>query len=839
VTSLVVALRFAGREARPAPELATLVRAAMDRAAVGGARLLGVTADGATFGFDEDALEEAIDLALAFVAEDDGALFKVGIGRGEIAPVADDQGAFQRLSVGAGMARAAGMARVGRPGEVVIDLSVPQAAAGALLSVGRRVASDGARRFRGIVLDLQEPFRRSGGESVARIRAPRVVGRESAFEALNSVGPGGLAVVRGAPGTGGSRFLDELAARNAHTVIIAPSGCSAEPLGALRLALSGDPPKLGATGVELLHLLETGSGISVDGAGDLLFEWLSVPAESSERPLILVDDASQIDSATLEAIGFAASAAGAPFAVVARLDAGEPIPAPLASLVVEAELSLRPLLPHEATAALEDACGGTPCVSAEVVRRWSRRGGGVPLAIVESLRHGLAVGELALRDDVVVPRGKASGRGRTLSPHAWVTRRLAALAADRPNDMTLATLVALAGPGLLRGYVDEAATDLGLPKGEALAQSIDRLTREGVILVRDTRLSPSSRTMRDATIMRCDEALRRRLHAVISGAIARNGHGLELAEGAHHAALSGDHLGAASLAVRAAERATRAGLGTWADRLAAFAKSEGVDGPMLTTPSPSPVGARSRSPHPQSVEELDESALESLPESEPASTMRTPPPPMPAQTLPEQGRPETEVPPVAITMVNRPERTTLGVGNLTTGQIAALPSHFLLQSALEKSAVDELVEVRIDSKIPFEPPAAFNSEEESLRIAADSARQALFARDFTALDTALARLEAEGGSVPAIARVRGVAALARGNVAEGLRLIRRSRHGARSASEAARGALAAAVAYGVAGRREEALLEALEALASERLRGNGTPTPGDQAVRKLIERLLE
>jgi hypothetical protein len=822
VTSLVVALRWAAREVRPAPELAALVRAAIDRAAVGGARLLGVAADGASFGFDEDALEEAIDLALALVAEGDAALFKVGIGRGDLAPIADE-GPLRHLSVGNGMARAAAMARVGRPGEVVVDLSVPQAATGALLSIGRRVASDGTRRFRGIVLDVVEPFRRGGGESISRIRAPRVVGRESAFEALGNVGPGGLALVRGSPGSGGSRFLDEVAARTARAVIIAPSGCGAEPLGALRLALSGDPPSLGAGGTELLRALMAGAGISVDGASDLLFEWLSSSAPGNERPLILVDDAGQIDTATLEAVGFAAGAAGAPFAVVARLDAGEPIPTPLASLVVEAELSLRPLLPHEATAALEDACGGSASASPEVVRRWVRRGGGVPLAIVESLRHGLAVGELAIRDDVVVPRAKTSGRGRTLSPHAWVTRRLAALAADRPADAMLVTLVAVAGAGLARAFVDDAAEDLGLPKGEALTQAINRLAGERLIVLHGNRLSPSSRTLRDAAIMRCDEVQLRRLHGALYGAIARGGQGLELAEGAQHAALSGDHMGAAALAVRAADRAKRAGLGTWADHLHAFAKAEGVDAPTPTTPSPPPVAV-------EEAEELDESVLESIfPESEPVSTMRTPPPPMaPVATMAQP----------TITVLDHPAlgRATLGVGNLTTVQIAALPSPIVPPSTVAQAqlSADDTAEVHVD----MGEPASSTSEEEALRLTADSARRALLSRDFPALDTALSRLEAEGGSVPAIARVRGVAALARGNVAEGVRLIRRSRHGARTASEAARGALASAVAYGVAGRRDEALLEALEALASERLRGNGTPTAGDLAVRRLIERLL-
>jgi hypothetical protein len=100
------------------------------------------------------------------------------------------------------------------------------------------VASDASKkRIRGLVLDVREPWRRDGGEAVERLREPRLVAREAALEAIKAVQPGGIAIVRAAPGFGGTRFLDEIVARTARALLVAPVGCSVEPLGALRVAV--------------------------------------------------------------------------------------------------------------------------------------------------------------------------------------------------------------------------------------------------------------------------------------------------------------------------------------------------------------------------------------------------------------------------------------------------------------------------------------------------------------------------------------------------------------------------------------------------------------------------
>jgi hypothetical protein len=621
--------------------------------------------------------------------------------------------------------------------------------------------------------------------------------------------------------------------------------------------------------------------------------------------------------------------------------------------VVEADVSIKALQPHEAAAMLEDACGGDGALTPEVKKRWTRRGGAVPLAVMESLRHGLMVGELALRNGVVTPRSKTAGRGRTLSPHAWVTRRFAALALDRAEDATLTCVVAIAGAQLPRKRLAAVASDLGLPTGDALDKTLARLCREGVLVCDGDRVSTSSRTLRDAALERTDEAMRRRLHGALAAAFAQTARGLDLAEGAHHAALAGDHLGAASLATRAADRATKCGLGEWAVALTNFAHAEGAPGPLATTPSP-PPGVGSRAPRmakvptiaPVDLEPFDDdhgatmTAPKLTPEPEPEPVPAPEPiakPVVPAPARPPAPPAKPALSPRITTSKHKPVDTTL-----TTGQIAALPSpsfaKMLVAKEIAKEAAKETSRTAaavvaspqpvfapapraapprppppraapkredtaatikdapilarpiaaqppevsdadattefvgrpipiLDDPPPLAPdelagldaasegellvvpsltslPAPPLPADETVATLAADVRRALASRDLPSLDASLSQLEAAGGSPCAIARLRGLSAVARGDLGGGFRLLRRARADAKSEREIARGSLAYAIALGAAGRPEDALLEALSALARERklqprpsARGEGSA--GDLACRKLIARLLE
>ncbi|MBI2391624.1 MAG: ATP-binding protein [Deltaproteobacteria bacterium] len=890
MTSIVVSVREGGA-IEDAEALAAEVRAVMERASVAGARLVGIGPEGASFGFDDGATEEAIDLAVMLVDHggEGASRWRVGVGVGDLAAVRDED-AFERLSVGPGAARAAALARIAAPGEVLVDLTLPAAAAGSLLATGRRVASldDQGKRLRAIVLDVHEPWRRAGEATLDRLREPRVVGRESSIAMIESVEPGGLAIVRAGRGVGGTRLLEEIAARAARALLVEPALCGVEPLGALRLSFGrARRPEGAARETELLDQLELGRGLDIGSASDLIRAFIGAVSGSAldERGWVLVDDASLVDRATLDAIGHAASVPGAPFAVVVRLDPGDVVPPPLAQLVVEADVSLKPLQPHEATAVLEDACGGKERVSVEVVRRWGRRGAGFPLAILESLRHGLSVGDLAIRNgrdgSAIVARSKASGRGRVLSAHAWIVRRLAVLEADRPHDALLASIVAIGGWGVRPSVIAEAASDLGVPDGPGLQDALDRLVREAVLVQRGALFSPSSSTLRDAAVDRLDDRTRRRVHAALAGAIARDSLGLELAEGAHHAALAGDQLGAAALAIRAADRARRAGLDEFASSFEAFGRAQSGDVvPMATTPSPPPRPSRA-SPRPpvlepsssggaeesagasaqgssdeaaestEDVVSLSPSELEELEiieelreeppvlasdlaEHEPVpTTVRTPPP-----VADEPAPPAPEPPPaIALPVIARPSSAST---RLTTGQIEALPSPYVPPTDLFAAAREAAPDVESLPRLPRAEAAhpAEPAHPEAIDELAGAARRALAANDLVGFEAALSALEVVGGKSSASVRLRAVLALARKRVAEGIALAREAHALAQTDGQRARSMLTLAIALGVAGDRTAALVEAVAALATERGREGRRPA-GIRACRRLVERIAD
>ncbi|MBL8721614.1 MAG: hypothetical protein JNL79_36850 [Myxococcales bacterium] len=842
--------------------LAQEIRATLERASVSGARLVGVAADGASFGFDDDALEDAIDLAVSFVSAGHAPL-RVGIGRGDLAPVREPS-SFEAFAVGSAAARATALARVGGDGEVLVDLEIPEARSGGLLSLGKRVASlhdlAGAHvgsRFRAIVLDHREPFRREGGASVERIQTPRVIGREASLAMVDAVMPGGLAVVRAMPGIGGTRFLEELQSRASRALFVEPVGCSVEPLGALRVALARNEHRRERTSTvdDALAALLSGQGVDVPAASDLLNAWLEVAGHDAhdERSWVLVDDASLVDRATLEAIGHAASVPDTRIAVVVRVDEGDVLPPALAQLVVEAEVTLRPLAPHEGAAVVEEACG--PGVAPEVVRRWTRRGGGIPLAILESLRHGLALGDLAVRTGdggrtVIVPRSKTSGRGRTLGPRGWIARRATALGVDRPEDRLLLSLSCLAGSNVERVRLEQAASEHLDVSPPAVDASIARLVREALLVEHAGTLSPSSRTLRDTVLESLDEGTRKALHAAYAAVVARTSHGLDLAEGAHHAALAGDHLGAAALAGRAAERCRRVGLTEWATSLLAFARAEGGDvAPFPTTPSPAPrpsmpspapeVAPPSITPEPPTVAQLDRDGPVSrtLPDLSPRSRTI----PEPSRAEPSRAEPSRAEPSRAEASRPAPRssaeaRMTLGVTHLSTGQIAALPAPppVLIPEIVMPVIVEELESDVLEE----EPPSTLGDDEaasvrDGLRQLGDAARKALATADLQGLDAALSAIEVVGGSRNALTRLRGLSAVARGKVDEGLSLLRRARAQATTDAELARDALAHAVALDVAGLRDDAILEAMTALAIERKSGGP-----DQPARRVLARLV-
>jgi len=115
------------------------------------------------------------------------------------------------------------------------------------------------------------------------------------------------------------------------------------------------------------------------------------------------------------------------------------------------------------------------------------------------------------------------------------------------------------------------------------------------------------------------------------------------------------------------------------------------------------------------------------------------------------------------------------------------------------------------------------------------ARRALLSRDWDALDKAASDLE-ESLPESTRLRLRSISALGRGDTVASIGFALRARAAARDDRSLARASLACAVALEAAGAREDALLEAFEALSRARAIEPGGI--GDRACLHVIDRLL-
>lgn len=116
----------------------------------------------------------------------------------------------------------------------------------------------------------------------------------------------------------------------------------------------------------------------------------------------------------------------------------------------------------------------------------------------------------------------------------------------------------------------------------------------------------------------------------------------------------------------------------------------------------------------------------------------------------------------------------------------------------------------------------------------DIAREALVRGDTQSLDFALRQLKLTGEHPDLAARLAGVLALTRGAKDEGLRILRRAVEQEEREDRRARALLAYSVGLAAAGRNEEALLAALEALAVTRAHDDRS---GENACARFLAQL--
>ena len=166
-TSIVVAFRMPFSATFAEASYLTRARQLCARAEGMGARLIAWSATLIAVAWDLDGVHEAIEVASKVGAEHLAAEepWASGIAQGDLEPLSSD-GDRLHLAWGEPLLVAASLARIARPGEVLIDGDVAAARSGGLSFTGSRSASDGGRRVRGWQLDLERPWRTSPSDVI-------------------------------------------------------------------------------------------------------------------------------------------------------------------------------------------------------------------------------------------------------------------------------------------------------------------------------------------------------------------------------------------------------------------------------------------------------------------------------------------------------------------------------------------------------------------------------------------------------------------------------------------------------------------------------------------------
>jgi len=548
-----------------------------------GGRLCAFGSRSVAFDFGLDELKEAIGLArganqdAAGEPQDHPAVspWRVGIAEGKMDPLAVT-GTLARLGWGPPLVTAIALARIARPGELLIDPEVRGVVAGDVSTSGLRVSKD-ARGVRGLVVDARQPLAREPEERIIPgLVQPAFVGLHSALgELLSTHAPLGL--IRGDPGYGGTRLLTEIetALSPARSLYLCTAG--AEPLGALRrafarsIALSGPvpPQSLSRTLGSGLDRLLSGDGVDVRLGAELVVRWVTLldPKHdgSPANGAVLVDHATDVDDPSLDVVASAAKLAPGTFRLVVRIDASFAPPSPLQPLETGPVINLGPLPKACAEELAASAARGR--ISSNEAKRWARRGGYLPLGIVEALAEGLEGGGLA-------------GPDVELASKEWILRRLRFV---RPKAKDILTAIAVLGVEVAAPLVHELLTIIGGVMGVG---EIAGLSDTGWLRTEPPGFyTLSSRTHREVLLSQIADDERSRWHEAASLVVQRLGGKLAMAEAARHAALSGDHQRAVELALVAARATRPLNLEAATEALLAFAGASPEDIALLPAPT--------------------------------------------------------------------------------------------------------------------------------------------------------------------------------------------------------------------------------------------------------------
>jgi hypothetical protein len=768
-------------------------RALEARARARGATVVGFDAHRISFAFEAGELAAAI--ALATTLGDDAlageAAWSVGLAQGELERLNGDAMRGSELAWGPALVAASALSSVAQAGEIVCAQSVRALRAGELLTAGTRIAREGGVRVRGMRLDPAHPWRRQAVEELSHMRVSPLVGAPPPPTAID---PGSLLVLRADPGTGGTRYLTEMAGRAARALVVVPSGSSFEPLGALRRALARSVTReLSPLLLELADPLESllaGNGVALDMAARLITAFLWPKTETQGPGLLLLDDAKSVDPATLEAcVRAAQDMKAAAFGLVARLDATSGVPSVLAALSKTSETEIVPLS-RDAAEALAGGCT-SEALDATARRRWARLAAHVPLGVVESVAYGIVTGDLRWEGEKAAPRSRASGRGKVRGASEWILLRA------RDENAACRTVLCLVA--LLGG--EAKVTRLG----SILERAGERVDIEAVLeeLMRgrwlvDTQedwVGLPSRTHREALSGLLEPDARRPLHRA-SAEVIQNEEGVfGRVEAAWHAAQAGDGLAAARILLAAARGTASARLEASTTQLIAFAR-------------------RADPSCEEAAMELLANALERAPSV---------PPPKPATSLPPPARsviPGSRVPSIRIAQP-APPRTAEPVEDPAPFEIDTThdsePPTIAKMELAPMATVDILRAVEPGHAAQTDDPPTNSGANIASRLG-ELAKDALLNADNAALERWVDGLRAAGESPMFTERLQALSRLGRGDIGDALRVLRRTRSALDPQDHKLRcqTSLALGVALSVAGRAQEALLEGMDALARAR-----------------------
>lgn len=725
---------------------------------------------------------------------DGDAPWAIGLAQGELRSLDDKSG----LAWGPPLVAASVLSAAAKPGEILVAKTV-RTQESLLLTHGHRTGYDGTLRVRGKRVDRRQPWRSQAIERLSSMRVPSLM---RAQLPKMEIAPGSVMIVRGDPGTGGTRLLTEMASRLPRSLIVSPVGSGFEPLGALRRAIGRSitrelSPRLLELAMPLEALL-SGEGIPLDTAAKLVTAFLWPKTNAGMPGVLVIDDAKTIDPSSLEACVRAARGSVS-FGLVARLDLMSGLPSVLATLPKTAEVEVRPMA-RETAEELAAACT-SDALEPLTKKRWARLGGGVPLGIVEAIAWGIASGEIAWKNERAVPRTRVSGRGKVRTAADWIRLR----ARDETEGCrTVLALVAMLGgeaklPRLAR--VLETAQN---------SVNVDAAVEEAIRgrWLTDTQedwVALPSRTHRDALATLLDEDTRRLVHLAIASVIEREEGVFGKVEAAWHAAQANEGARASKILLEAARATADGHLEASTTQLIAFAR-------------------RADPSCEEAALELLANALARAPSALPPPASR--PPKAPSIPAPPPAPPDIEVDEpdsmIERALIVDPDghthRSVVPPGSSESVEVDRQDSE---PPTLMKDDLAPLADANGSSAHPGAsgppPPSEAPGSKIAVRLG-ELAKDALLSADNAALERWVDGLRAAGESPIFTERMRAMARLGRGDIGDALRVLRRTRSQLDPQDHRLRcqTSLALGVALSVAGRPQEALLEAMDALARAR-----------------------